>query len=277
MVRYKKYRTRRYKKGAGKRISGFRKSKSILKNRIFWDIVLVSILIIELFYALFFSQIFKIKDVKIVSPKEISKEELQVFLQNELQDTVFYFFKRENLFLANTNEIKNEILESYPEIKKVTLKREFPKGLLLEVEERQPFGILNTHQGEFLIDEEGIAFKKVPQDFKKQDLIFILVEQEEIELGASIIIPETMQKISLVKEELKDKINIIPEIFYLTGGRLNVKTLEGWEIYFNISEDLKEIKFALTKLSLLLEKEIDEEERKNLEYIDLRFSKVYYK
>jgi len=56
--------------------------------------------------------------------------------------------------------------------------------------------------------------------------------------------------------------------------RLDIKTAEGWEIYFDLSSD---VNFALTKLGLLLEKEIPLEKRGDLSYIDLRFSKVYYK
>ena len=277
MARYKEYRTRRYGKRTNKRIGSLHKSKSILKKRIFRDVVLISILIIELLYALFFSQIFKIKDITIVSPKEILKQELQVFLQNELQNKAFYFFEKDNIFLASIGKIKNGILDKYPEIKEVELRREFPKGLFLKVEKREPFGILNSSGNNFLIDEEGIVFKEVSEDFEKETLAFILIEHKQVKLGEGIIRLEIMQKISLIKEELEENVNIFLESFYLNENRLNIKTLEGWEIYFNISQNTEEIRFALTKIGVFLEKEVDEEERKNLEYIDLRFSKVYYK
>ena len=56
--------------------------------------------------------------------------------------------------------------------------------------------------------------------------------------------------------------------------RLNVKTSEGWEIYFNTADDLD---WQVQELALVLEKQITPEKRRNLEYIDLRFSRVYYK
>jgi len=74
---------------------------------------------------------------------------------------------------------------------------------------------------------------------------------------------------------LKQKLELGIEKFILLGQkRLDVKTTEGWEIYFDLAGD---INLSLTKLSLLFDEEISQEARESLQYIDLRFSKVYYK
>ncbi len=84
-----------------------------------------------------------------------------------------------------------------------------------------------------------------------------------------------MSQILKIKNVLEKEMGINTEKFTLKNPeRLNVKTTEGWEIYFDLSGD---IDLALTKLHLLLEKEISPEARKDLQYIDLRFTKVYYK
>ncbi len=55
---------------------------------------------------------------------------------------------------------------------------------------------------------------------------------------------------------------------------LRVNTNEGWHVLFDRSRDLKN---QLEALKLVLEEKI-KEERKNLEYIDLRIeNRVYYK
>ena len=61
---------------------------------------------------------------------------------------------------------------------------------------------------------------------------------------------------------------------YVSEKRLNTKTSEGWEIYFNLKGDLN---WQITELGLVSEKQIPLEDRGELEYIDLRFSRVYYK
>jgi hypothetical protein len=52
---------------------------------------------------------------------------------------------------------------------------------------------------------------------------------------------------------------------------------EGWQIYFSLDPD-SDINTQLVKLNLLLSGEIPLENRKNLEYIDLRFKdRAFYK
>jgi len=55
---------------------------------------------------------------------------------------------------------------------------------------------------------------------------------------------------------------------------LDAETTEGWTVRFNLKGDLD---WQVTELRLALEKQISPEKRKSLEYIDLRFSRVYYK
>jgi hypothetical protein len=60
----------------------------------------------------------------------------------------------------------------------------------------------------------------------------------------------------------------IVEISIISNERLNIKTFEGWLIYFNPKEDLD---WQTQKLDLVLEKQIPLEKREELEYIELRF------
>ena len=99
-------------------------------------------------------------------------------------------------------------------------------------------------------------------------------KKETGKLGENVISKDTLDKILKINENLEKKLEINPEKFILKDNRLDVKTTEGWEIYFDL---LGDINLALTKLHLLLEKEISPEARKDLQYIDLRFTKVYYK
>ena len=81
----------------------------------------------------------------------------------------------------------------------------------------------------------------------------------------------------------------ILEAAIVPGNRLNVTAKEGWRAYFEFPIELAKNgkrekggvdsgKLAQTAaLKLILEEKIPAERRPELEYIDLRFSKVYYK
>ena len=277
MIRkFKKIRRRRFNP-PGLKLRQARKRKSILRNRFFWDFILFLTLGCLIFYFLFLSDIFKIKEIKIATSDEIPKKEILAFLEKELDTPFFHFLKKNTFFLINSKKIENEISNKYPEIKEVNLKKKFPKTLILEVEKRKAVGVWCGVENKcFLIDKKGTIFQTASASEEKDNLVLIFSENYGIkELGEKIIPEEKMSQILKIKNILEKEMGINTEKFTLkTPERLNVKTTEGWEIYFDLSED---INLAFTKLRLLLEKEISLRARKNLEYIDLRFSKVYYK
>lgn len=266
--KFRKY--RRFKK--------FKKRKSILKSRFFWIFILTLALIISVFYFFFLSEIFRIKEIRISASEDISQEEIQALLEKELKTPFFYFFHKDTFFLVNSSKIEDKILRDYPEIKEVDLKKEFPRSLVLEIKKRETAGIWCFSEDNcFSIDERGIIFRELTlENGKREDLMVIFLKDGEIKnLGEEVIPKEKMNQLLGIHDELEGNLQIAVEKFTLSGiERLDVKIIEGWEIYFDLSED---INLALTKLQLLLEKEISSAARGNLQYIDLRFSKVYYK
>lgn len=251
----------------------FRKKKSILKSRFFRDFVLIPALVILVFYFFFLSEIFKIKEIQIFAPEDISKEEIQTVLEIKLKAPFLYFFHKNSFFLVHSKKIEEEISNEYPEIKEVNLKKEFPKTLILEIKKREAAGIwCFSEENCFLIDSDGIIFR----GSTLEDLMVIFLKDGEIKnLGEEIIPKEKMNQLLGIHNELEEGLQVDVEKLTLSSeNRLDVKTVEGWEIYFDLSGD---INLALTKLGLLLEKEIPPQARENLQYIDLRFSKVYYK
>lgn len=256
-----------------RRFKRFKKRKSLLKSRFFWSFVLILASIILVFYFFFLSEIFKIREINISAPGDISREEIQALLERELKNPFFRFFHKDTFFLVNSQKIEDRILKEYPGIKEANLKKKFPKTLILEVKIREAAGIwcFNEHNC-FLIDSDGVIF----QGLTSEDLMVIFSKDDESKnLGEEVIPKEKINQILRIHNELEENLEIAVEKFTLSEGeRLDVKTIEDWEIYFDLTSD---INLALTKLGLLFEKEISPEDRENLEYIDLRFSKVYYK
>jgi hypothetical protein len=87
-------------------------------------------------------------------------------------------------------------------------------------------------------------------------------------LGEQMIGRDYLEKIFKIQKFFQEELKIEIEEFVFFEQRLNLKTKEGWEIYFDPRED---INWQLTKLNLVLKEEILPEKRRNLEYIELRF------
>ena len=256
-----------------RRFKRFKKRKSLLKSRFFWIFILILASAILVFYFFFLSEIFRIKEIDISAPEDISQEEIQALLEQELEVPFFYFFRKDTFFLVNSQKIEDRILREYPEIKEVILKKKFPKSLTIEVKKRIATGIWCFEEDNcFLIDDNGIIF----QGSTSEDLVKIFSRGGEVKnLGEQAISREKINRLLGIHNELEKNLGIDVEKFILGGEEtLDIKTIEGWEIYFDLAGD---INLTLTKLNLLLEEEISPEDRENLQYIDLRFSKVYYK
>lgn len=235
-----------------------RKRKSIFRRRVFWDFVLGIIFIVAGAYLLFLSPFFELRKIEIIAPRGVLPVEIYNVCLTRLGGS---------LFLIKKSSLENEILTKFSAVKSVEIKKRFPHTMLLEIKERQAVGIFcpsSTSSNCHLIDETGVVFGGANSEM----MPIIFSEKENIN-------QRTVEKVLEIGEELEKRLAVkITKFILASQQRLNVETAEGWEIYFNVETDMK---LALTKLKLLLEKEISPEERKNLQYIDLRFSKAYYR
>lgn len=268
-----------------KRSQGFRKphrikrKKSILKNRFFRFAILFLIFGSAVFYLLIFSATFQVDKIVVTKEKKVLTQEIKDLIGKEIESKVV-FFSTKSIFLVDDEKIRESILNSFPAIAEVEIHRGFPDVLNIIVIERLVVAYWCQDWSQvgqcFLLDTEGVIFSPVLLA-KPAELLRIKtsVLNKKVKLRDRVIekakIAELLEIASKLKENLKipvDSAEIVSEEW------LNFRTNEKWEIYFNPKED---IDWQLTELNLLLENKIPLEKREILEYIDLRFSRVYYK
>jgi len=227
------------------------------------------------FYLICFSPFFQIKKIEISENQKISSDNLKYLIENKLTKKIL-FFDSKSLFLADLKEIEESILKKYPEIEKVNFFKKIPDKLQVLIRERKPAAVFEKDGNYFLIDESGIAFEKIQEKpnfllMKKSDF------NQEIKLGEGIIKKEEMSQILKVEPEFKNKNLEFKADFaeLVNEQRLNVKTSEGFDVYFDILGDISQ---QVLNLSVILKEKISPQEKRNLEYIDLRFgNQIYYK
>ena len=243
-----------------------KKKKSIIKSRFFWLSLLIVIFFGGLFYFLVFSSVFQISEIKISGSQKIQPQNLEDFIENRIKQKWLGFFETKNIFFADLNKTKEELMKNFPQISKIELERKLPNGLIFRVEERKPAAIFSQNENYFFIDKEGIIFEKafLADDFPKLQSLTL---QDAPELGGVVIDKNLLSKILEADFKLKKDFNVaIKEVSIISDNRLNATTSEMWAIYFNQKENLD---WQITKLQLVLEKQVLPEKRGNLEYIDL--------
>ena len=235
-----------------------RKKRSILKNRFFWIVLSVVILIILFVYFLFFHSFFQIENIEVSGNDKVKTEQINNLIE------------KKNIFLFNKEEAGEKILKNFPEIAEAIIKKDLPASLRIEIEERKPLALFCQNNC-FFIDKEGIIFEKTADNNLLE--IKSLLPNQEIKLGNRVLEKEQLDKILKIESNLKENLAIFTDLIELASDRrLNIYNSEGWQIYFNLQED---IDWQFLELKTILEKEISLEEREKLEYIDLRFEKIY--
>lgn len=234
---------------------------SIFKYKLTWIILLVLAFIIGLTYLFIFSSVFQIKDISVSETKKVSTEEIHSIISNNVG----------NIFLANIEKVKQEIRDRFPQIASITIKKKLPNELITNIEERQPIAILcGLDNNCYYIDNKGVPFEKT----EEKDLPIIKIESSlyGLKLGGEALNKEYLEKLLMINYNVKEI--EIAEIYPVSENRLDIKTTDNWTIYFNMKRD---IDWQIEKLNILLKEKLPIEERTNLEYVDLRFEKIYFK
>lgn len=265
-----------------------KKRKSVLKNRFFWLIVFVLMMTGGIFYLFCFYKFFQIKEIKISGNQKVSVQDLENTIESQIVFRVI-FFQTKSIFLADEGKINNVVLENFTQITNVNIKKDFPDALIVEIEERKPVAIfcqtqqdqatssgqmvLGQYEKNFFIDREGVIFEESLEPDSQRVKIKNQSLSSEIKLGEKAVDEKILSQILDIELKLEKELKVaLEEITVVSEQRLNAKTKEGWEIYFNLKGDLS---WQITKLGAVLENKIPFQKRKNLKYIDLRFEKIY--
>ncbi|MCK4453815.1 FtsQ-type POTRA domain-containing protein [Candidatus Parcubacteria bacterium] len=245
-----------------RKLHRIKRKKSLLKNKFFWFGVLILAIVVSLSYFLFFHSFFQIKNIEIFGNEKLKTEQIESLIE-----------KDKNIFLFNIDKNKKKILENFPEITELLLEKDFPRSIKIQIEERKPVAIFCQNEKYFFIDKKGIVYEKAEANSMLKIKNLTLNKELELRLGDEILTENQLNQIIYIETKLKENLEIQIELAEIVSDqRLNIKTSEGWEIYFNIQED---IDWQLIELGLILKQKISPEKRGEIKYIDLRFEKVF--
>jgi hypothetical protein len=257
-------------KGQWRRPHRYKRKKSILRSRFFWFGILILFFVGAVFYFLFLSETFQAEKIVVTGEEKVSKEEIERIVEGKLENRVLFFPTR-SIFSVCLIETKEEILNTFPQVAEVEIKRGFPDVLNVLVKERAGSAVWCQEDKCFLLDNEGIIFGETSSE---TDLVKIVSQQNigYLLLGERVFGKDSLSRILSIASELEGKLEIpVKEFVISAGDKLTVLTVEGWQIYFNLEEDLE---WQLTKLNVVLEEKVPPESRKDLEYIDVQFGNL---
>lgn len=244
---------------------------------------LVFLFVAVSFYAIVFSGYAEIGIVTVSGLQKIKKDEVSGEINRYLEEKHWKVFSKGNFFIFSESALTGRLEEEFGRIKKIEITKKFPNAIRVAIEERQALILWCVRSGCFVVDEDGNIYAKAEEEsseLQQNELIRVSdFSAGEAEMGDNVLSAENVRFVLEVKKELEDELDIgmtddlrIPS---RVAQEINVKTEEGWEAYLNMRIPVEK---TVRMLGTFLAKEIDEEDRKRLEYVDLRVEdKVFYK
>ena len=255
-----------------------KRKKSFFKSRFFLTFILLSGLFTALFYFFIFSDFFWVEKNVITGAKRAPSQQIDNILKENAENKLIFFESR-SIFLFNKTKAKKEILSAFPEIEDLKIEKKLPRTIKVSLKEREKEGVFCFEKKCFLLDQEGIAFYPLEEESPKNasDKSIVVFENElfkkEPVLGEKVIEDFFMGPALTIKSFFEKELNIpLKRIIIASRARLNFETREGWRAYFSLEKD---IEWQKKELFFVLKKRVLPEKRKNLEYIDLRFDKIF--
>jgi len=253
---------RKYKKPSIFRASKIRQKKEINFPKIPIKIILFLIGVVVIFYYLFFSGAFKIKDVIVEGNKMVSSDRIE----SEIP-------KGSSILLFKLSRTKKEILKNNPEIKTLEIYRGLPNAIKVVILEHECKLIWQSGDTSYLISNQGNVAKKIEAGGTYDYPRVVDKKNIPVEVGSNLVSPSFVAFITNIYSQFFDATNIKPKDFEInqTTFDVNLNTEAGFYVKFN---SLRSSAKQLDNLKQVLVAKRDQIH----EYIDLRIDGwAYYK
>jgi len=258
----------------------FKNKKSIFRNKFFWFGILIFILFCGLFYFVYFSSFFQIKEI-IVEKEDVLESPGVTFVSNEIIDSIknladenanskFIFINTRNIFIFNSGSLEKQIAENYKQLYTTKVRKHWPNRIDITLSRKEGVALLRVGEDYLLLDKNGEIFDNA--NFIDKDGLLVLVKPDYfLNSEEKVFTEEELVKILKIKDSLLFLNIELSEFLIFSKDKLIINTMEGWDIYMTLQGD---IDWQITKLKAVLEEKISGENRGNLEYIEVRFGNL---
>lgn len=232
-----------------------------------------------LVYLFFFSPYFVIKNVVIEGNKNIPVDELDSEVRQWMKKKYFLMFPSDNLFIFPENKFKKYLKEKFVRIELVKADKQLPETLRLSIIEKQGAFKWCRLDGCFLVNEHGIAYNVPPdkENLSEEEKTLLTIKESVNGLPSNddkIVNESVIKSIWKINDNFGSEIAefTIPSVF---SDKIIAVTKDGWQLIFSGSFPPED---QMRNYKALFPDQISNEQKKNLEYIDLTVEgRAYYK
>jgi len=254
---------------AKKRKISRRRKKSIFTNLYFSFSLFASIIVLSAAGFFLFSPRFQVSNLNVSGNKDIPTADLTKVAEDKMKTSfsmLGFDFSTASIFLSGGSKAVDNIMASFPEIEKVTVKKNFPNGISLQIVEKTPVAVWTDvfdSSKTYLVDKNGsfIRNSKEGEDYSSLEKVS---QKEKID---KLDKKQTLELLSKINTKMHDN-SIVASSFDIYDDKVSVESNVNCLIIFNINEDLD---WQIEKLGIVLKNPKYSSDLNKLQYIDLRF------
>ena len=256
----KRYKTKRRKTG--------RRKKSIFKGFLFPSVVFSLVLVLSAAGFILFSPRFQITNVSVSGNSDIPSDQLQKVASATIKKSFSVMgmdFSTESIFLSAAGGV-GSLLKAFPEIESVSVKKNFPNGLSIQVVEKTPFALWCEEfdkENCYLVDKSGSYIKDFPAGVAGAPGMRINEKEKSVSLEKKDVLASIVKiesGISTGQFSISD--------FNLFKDKLTADTSANCQLIFVLDDTLD---WQIEKLNIVLKNEQYSKKIGSISYIDLRF------
>lgn len=234
-------------------------------------------------FALFFSPFLRIDREDIAPMEHVSRDAVSALIQRELSGKFWGILPNNTMLIAFARRrgIEQKLLETFPVLRSVTTSFVFPGTIVVKGEERTLALVLCSGGPCFAVDERGFAFDEAPApDMGNTQGVLTVVDvsAKPVVWQDPLFSEDFLRVFPSIRGRLSDELGIDTVDIAETPSRFSdevwLRTVDGWELRMSATVSIEK---SLRALRLLFAKTLPENDRKNLDYIDLRTeNRIFY-
>lgn len=223
------------------------------------------------------TETFLVQAITVVDARPHVTKDVQRLVEQEL----FAGGQRPTIFFVHTERLERLIREQWPSVRNVRAERQLPGIIKVVVQEKTPALLLLTNGAYYFVDESGVAYERAELALLPGVVLPIVKNKDtsgELIIGRPVLEAVFMTFVKDIQAALPHRVGV--EVV-----EMHVPSLAAREVSFRLSNNWT-IRFdstalAARQLSILeqvLNETLSDDEKKQLEYVDLRIpNRVYYR
>jgi cell division septal protein FtsQ len=230
-----------------------RRKKSIFTNFYFSFSVFASIILLSGVGFLLFSPRFQVSQLSVSGNNNIATTDLEKVAQDKLKTSFSVLgmdISTESIFLSMGKGVSS-LMESFPEIEKITIKKNFPNGVSLQIVEKTPYAVWTDEFDNsrcYLVDKSGSFIK----NYEEKEEYASLVRVNEKESIKDLDKKSVLDNLAKIENALmKYSINITGFDIYKSKAVAQTSLFCKIIFYIGDSKDYDSLDYQIEKIDAL--------------------------